>query len=390
MDTDTIGFIIEGEKVHVQGYPALEGRSGFLDGDGMAFFFGKGYGLHIANTVTGKIREISTEEGYLLVEENDIDYNAIGKECTHGIQNAKNKITHYAKINRWDGFKDGLCAISWMLYPEGRYFADSDGYGMEDNDEEEVYAIIDTNLEIIEPFRPIKDVRAYLSEKRENKTKRETELKDTTMKTRIFNLIIIDESGSMQSIKKEAIDSVNETIQTIRSAQKKHNDQEHFISLVTFNDDVKTVYDCIGADEVNELTADTYIPDCCTALYDAMGISLNAIRKNVAQNDKVLVTIVTDGYENASKEYNGKAIKALVDELKAKGWIFAYIGANQDVEKVAATISITNTMCFETTSEGTAMMGATMSSARSRLYDRMATESFCAEDANKDFFDEGI
>ena len=78
MDTDTIGFIIEGEKVHVQGYPALEGRSGFLDGDGMAFFFGKGYGLHIANTVTGKIREISTEEGYLLVEENDIDYNAIG------------------------------------------------------------------------------------------------------------------------------------------------------------------------------------------------------------------------------------------------------------------------------------------------------------------------
>ncbi|MBR4848433.1 MAG: hypothetical protein IKV07_03640, partial [Bacteroidaceae bacterium] len=84
MDTDTIGFIIEGEKVHVQGYPALEGRSGFLDSDGMAFFFGKGYGLHIANTVTGKIREISTEEGYLLVEENDIDYNAIGKECTHG------------------------------------------------------------------------------------------------------------------------------------------------------------------------------------------------------------------------------------------------------------------------------------------------------------------
>ena len=55
------------------------------------------------------------------------------------------------------------------------------------------------------------------------------------MKTRIFNLIIIDESGSMQSIKKEAIDSVNETFQTIRSAQKKHEDQEHYVSLVTFN-----------------------------------------------------------------------------------------------------------------------------------------------------------
>ena len=42
------------------------------------------------------------------------------------------------------------------------------------------------------------------------------------MKTRIFNLVIIDESGSMQSIKKEAVNSVNETIQTIRSAQKKY------------------------------------------------------------------------------------------------------------------------------------------------------------------------
>ncbi|MCS2304660.1 hypothetical protein NXX23_24850 [Bacteroides ovatus] len=59
------------------------------------------------------------------------------------------------------------------------------------------------------------------------------------MKTRIFNLIIIDESGSMQSIKKEAVDNVNETIQTIRSAQRKYEEQEHYVSLVTFNNDVK-------------------------------------------------------------------------------------------------------------------------------------------------------
>lgn len=388
METGTIRFTIDGTEVHVHGYPELDGRTGILEGDGMAFFFVEGYGLYIANTTTGKIRKLSDPTGHLLVDDNDIDYQSIEKECAHGMQNAKNKIARYARINRWDGFKDELCAISWMLYPEGRYFADSDGFGMEDDDEEEIYAIIDTNLEIIEPFRPIKDVRAYLSEKRENKRKEQTKLKETTMKTRIFNLIIIDESGSMQCIKKEAIDSVNETIQTIRSAQKKHEEQVHYISLVTFNDDVKTIYDCVRADEVKELTADTYLPDCCTALYDAMGISLNALRKNVAENDKVLVTIVTDGYENASKEYNGKAIKALVDELKTKNWIFAYIGANQDVEKVAATISITNTMCFETTSEGTAIMGATMSNARSRLYDRMATDSFCANDANKDFFDE--
>ena len=207
------------------------------------------------------------------------------------------------------------------------------------------------------------------------------------MKTRIFNLIIIDESGSMCSIKKEAIDSVNETIQTIRSAQKKHEGQEHFVSLVTFNDDVKTVYDCVNVDDVKELDAETYRPDCCTALYDAMGVSLNALRKNVAGNDNVLVTIVTDGYENASREYNGRSIKALVDELKAKGWVFAYIGANQDVEKVAASMSISNTMCFDTTSEGTTAMGKAVNKARERLYCCMASMNFCAEVANEDFFD---
>ena len=208
------------------------------------------------------------------------------------------------------------------------------------------------------------------------------------MKTRIFNLIIIDESGSMQSIKTAAIDSVNETIQTIRSAQKKHEEQEHYVSLVTFNDDVKIVYECVPVYEVKELTAETYRPDCCTALYDAMGVSLNALRKKVAEDDKVLVTVVTDGYENASKEYNGKAIKALVDELKAKGWVFAYIGANQDVEAVAATISITNTLRFSATSAGVHGMAGIVSRSRERLYSCMAAPDFDAEEANENFFDD--
>lgn len=167
MDTGTIKFCIEGKEVYVHGYPELDGCRGILEGDGMAFFFGKGYRLHVANTVTGKVRQLSTEDGFLLVEDSDIDYGAIEKECSCGIQNAHNKIARFAKINRWDGFKYGLCAITWMLYPDGRYFADSDGYGMEDNDEENVYAIMDTNLEIIQPFRPVEDIRAYLREERE-------------------------------------------------------------------------------------------------------------------------------------------------------------------------------------------------------------------------------
>ena len=202
------------------------------------------------------------------------------------------------------------------------------------------------------------------------------------MKTRIFNLIIIDESGSMQSIKSAAIDSV------IRSAQKKNEEQEHFVSLVTFNSDVKTIYECVAVDDVKELTEETYQPGCCTALYDAMGISLSALRKKVAEEDKVLVTVVTDGYENASREYNGKAIKALVDELKAKGWVFAYIGANQDVEAVAATISITNTLSFNATTAGVHGMSGILGRSRERLYRCMTVSDFDAAAANKSFFDE--
>ena len=391
MEQETIRFKQQDNDVFVYGYPELKDCKGVLAGDGMAFFFGDGwrnYELYIANTLTGKIRKLSTTAGELLVDDDDIDYDEIAKICENGIGNARAKAIRYAGINRWDGFKDGLCAISWMLYPDGRYFADSDGFGMEDKDEEEVYAIIDIDLNIVEPFRPIKDVATYLEEIRKNK--RESVINKRTMKTRIFNLIIIDESGSMQSIKTAAIDSVNETIQIIRSAQKKHEEQEHFVSLVTFNDDVKTVYECVPVDEVKELTAETYQPDCCTALYDAMGISLNALCKKVAEDDKVLVTVVTDGYENASKEYSGKAIKALVDELKTKGWVFAYIGANQDVEAVAATISITNVLKFEATPLGTATMGARVASARGRLFDRISNLgcSFSSEDANEDFFDE--
>jgi len=195
------------------------------------------------------------------------------------------------------------------------------------------------------------------------------------MKQRVFNLIILDESGSMSSIERQAITGVNETVQTIRQAQKRHEDQEHFLTLVSFNSaKIKTIYDNVKAENVEELTDRQYCPACCTPLYDAMGNTLTEFRKNIAENDAVLVTVITDGYENASTEYDGKAVKALVESLKAKGWVFTYIGANQDVESVAATISITNTLSFSADCEGTAAMFATERKARNRWMNRLANK----------------
>ena len=117
-------------------------------------------------------------------------------------------------------------------------------------------------------------------------------------------------------------------------------------------------------------------------------MSLNALRPKVAEADKVLVTVFTDGYENASKEYSGKAIKTLVDELKTKGWVFAYIGANQDVEAVAATISITNVLNFEATHIGTACMSERVVKGRTRWFDKIAQGISSAVEDNCDFFNE--
>lgn len=378
-----VEFVIKGNEVTVTNYPDLAGKKGIIDREGMVFLWGEGKSFYVGNTQTGMLRQFSSANGYLLVDERDIDYNSISRACRHGFMNAAGKYIEYAALNRYSGFVDGICVIDWMLYPDGRYFADSDGFGMEDNDEENVYAVIDSNLDIIAPFRPVNDVAALLKDMRNNRKA------DTKMEVKkIYNLVIIDESGSMQSIKKEAIDSVNETIQTIRSAQEKHQDQEHFVTVVTFNDDVKHVVECKPVNYVNELSDATYHPSCCTALYDAMGMSLNNLRRIVKDEDTVLVTVVTDGYENASQMYNDKQIKSLVDELKSKGWVFAYIGANQDVEAVAAQISITNVMNFDATGDGTKVMSAKLCSARARIFDRIADCCFSAVQANEDFFDE--
>jgi len=174
-------------------------------------------------------------------------------------------------------------------------------------------------------------------------------MRDTT----IYNLIIIDESGSMQSIKPQIISGFNETVQTIRLTKEKYQEQNHLVSLVFFNGGgTRTVHDCAAVKSIKELKDKDYQPNYDTPLYDAMGFSLNKLKEKVKPDDKVLITILTDGLENASKEYDQQTIKKLVEELKSKGWVFAFMGANQDVEKVAFSLSIQNHILFDASPQG--------------------------------------
>lgn len=205
---------------------------------------------------------------------------------------------------------------------------------------------------------------------------------------KVYNLIILDESGSMQSIEKQAVSGLNETFQTIRNAQKEHQEQQHYITFVTFNSvRIRTVMNRLPVDSSKKLKWTDYAPGACTPLFDAMGRSINELRSYVEDEAVVLVTIITDGYENASKEYSGIAIKELVGELKKKGWLFAYIGTNQDVDAVADQLGIRSRMNYEYSSEGTTDMFRTESQSKNKFFNRLHQRgrSFIMED-NYDYF----
>ena len=191
----------------------------------------------------------------------------------------------------------------------------------------------------------------------------------------VFNLIILDESGSMGAIEKQAVSGLNETLQTISNAQREHAEQQHFVSFVTFNTNgIRTVMDQMQVNSDKALQWTDYQPDACTPLYDAMGQSINKLKNHVKDDDVVLVTIITDGMENASREYDGRAIKKLVSDMKERGWVFAYIGTNQDVDAVADSMGIRSRMNYEYSQTGAEAMFDVECSRRKTFYSQLATE----------------
>ena len=220
--------------------------------------------------------------------------------------------------------------------------------------------------------------------------KQEQTTNNASENAKVYNLIILDESGSMVSIYQEALTGVNETLQTIRMAKEDHPGQEHFVTLIAFDTGhYNEIYNSTPAEEAVDIMPEQYRPGGATPLYDAMGRAISDLRNHLANKEDyvVLVTVITDGYENASREYSGPAIKALVKEMRNKGWVFTYIGANQDVDSVAESMSINNSMAFCSTTEGTKEMFLKEKMARMRFYGKIrCRKSISKEDFEDDFF----
>lgn len=196
-------------------------------------------------------------------------------------------------------------------------------------------------------------------------------------KASIFNLIIVDESGSMSHLRKATLSGINETISTIRSAQEEYaSTQKHTLTLVTFDSgsnraDVRTMIDNKPISEVKEFK--DYMPNGCTPLYDAMGQSLTKLHNRIKDDSDAtaVVTVLTDGLENASKEWTVTELRRLIEQLKSEGWSFSYMGSAHNVKEVTDLLSIENVVEFSHDSLGAGSTWDRERSSRRAYYKKM-------------------
>ncbi|MCL0055481.1 hypothetical protein M1N56_06390 [Dehalococcoidia bacterium] len=150
---------------------------------------------------------------------------------------------------------------------------------------------------------------------------------------------ILDESGSMERIRQHTIEGFNDYINELKG-----DSTPTLLRLETFNSTgSKVPYMFEDVRKVDELTRWNFLPSARTPLLDAVGSSIAATEiflKNSKGEPQVIVTIMTDGMENASREYTSSQIRKMIEDKKSQGWIFTYLGANHDAWHVGESMGI--------------------------------------------------
>jgi len=168
--------------------------------------------------------------------------------------------------------------------------------------------------------------------------------------------IILDRSGSMQTIASDAMGGFNAFLEAQR-----REEGEARLSLVLFDDQYEVPVKSQPLAGVPALTAATYQPRGSTALLDAIGRTIKkmttsfAARAVEARPAKVIVAILTDGEENASSKYTQAHVSDLIAEKRAQGGECVFLAANQDAFATADGLSIprADTASFQSDAAGT-------------------------------------
>ena len=167
--------------------------------------------------------------------------------------------------------------------------------------------------------------------------------------------ILVDKSGSMSDCIDQTINGFNEQIAKIREMELEFPEQQMTIGLTTFNTRVSHLYYMKPVEHAYKMDERNYQPDGSTAMLDAMAETMAALSQLQQQSNEqipttVVMVILTDGYENASRRYTLKNVKEMVEEREASGtWTFSFLGATLDAVDVAEQMSIRreNSIAFE-------------------------------------------
>lgn len=171
-------------------------------------------------------------------------------------------------------------------------------------------------------------------------------------------LAIIDKSGSMDSIKNDAIGGFNTFLEEQQQLEGKC-----LISTVLFDSEYELTYHGLNINEAEKLTTQNYKPGGMTALFDSIGKGILDVEKMKIEAERYLCVILTDGDENSSKEFNKDAINKMISDRRETNWEFIFLAANQDAMSVGSSmgISTSNSATFVADSDGIGMAYSKMS-----------------------------
>ena len=201
-------------------------------------------------------------------------------------------------------------------------------------------------------------------------------------------VFILDRSGSMGGLESDTIGGFNSML---RDQKKKEG--KAFVSTVLFDHESIVLHDRIPVENVPEMTDSDYTVRGCTALLVAIGDAvkhIGNIHKYARPEDvpeHTMFIITTDGLENASRRYNSKEIKALIEKKKKLGWEFLFIGANIDAIETAGRYGIDSDRAvnYHADSQGTAAVFRAVNKAVGAMRACAPLSAAWNEEINEDY-----
>lgn len=184
--------------------------------------------------------------------------------------------------------------------------------------------------------------------------------------------VVLDRSGSMTGIADEVVGGFNEWLSDQRKVEG-----DTTVTLAQFDseDPFDIHIDAVPLREVTDFERSSFQPRGATPLYDGIGRMISHADAGIARRlelgieaeDHVMV-IITDGLENASEEQTRATAFDLIEDRKQQGWVFVFIGANQDVYQTGADLSVSagNSLGFDASGEGTKRMFSSLSESTAR------------------------